>query len=106
MKICQRVIKKRHLVYKSKIGIFISDLIIIMININFLLQNQHQKFIIALDKAENNTFMAFKEGNTMIYQDFTSYLIFLDYLKYIRNTIALLINHNFYFYVLNNWLVS
>lgn len=54
-------------VLKSKLGIFIGDRLTVVINIDSLLRNQHQEYIIALGEARNNTPMVLKEANTMIY---------------------------------------
>lgn len=56
-----------HTVLKSKLGISTGDLLTVMTNINSLLWNQHQEYIIALREAKNNTPMILKGANTMIY---------------------------------------
>lgn len=61
-------------VLKSKLGIFIGDRLTVVINIDFLLRNQHQEYIIALGEARNNTPIVLKGANTMIYRDLTLYI--------------------------------
>lgn len=61
-------------VLKSKLGISTGDLLTVVTNIDSLLQNQHQEFVIALGEAKNNTPIILKGANTMIYQDLTPYI--------------------------------
>lgn len=63
-----------HTVLKSKLGISTGDLLTVVTNIDSLLRNQHQEFVIALGEAENNTPMILKGANTMIYRDLTPYI--------------------------------
>ena len=63
-----------HTVLKSKLGVSTGDLLTVMTNIDSLLQNQHQDYIIALGEARNNTLMVLKRANTIIYRDLTPYI--------------------------------
>ena len=63
-----------HTVLKSKLGISTGDLLTVVINIDSLLRNQHQEYIIALGEAKNNTLMILKGANTTIYRDLTPYV--------------------------------
>ncbi len=63
-----------HTVLKSKLGISTGDLLTVVTNIDSLLRNQHQEFVIALGEAKNNTPMILKGANTMIYRDLTPYI--------------------------------
>ena len=44
-----------HTVLKFKLGISTGDLLTVVTNIDSLLRNQHQEFVIALGEAKNNT---------------------------------------------------
>lgn len=94
-----------HTVLKSKLGISTVNLLIVVTNIDSLLRNQHQEYIIALGKARNNTPMVLKGANTMIYRDLTPYITLLPCLGYISSIAVLLINLNLFFYVLPNLLL-
>lgn len=59
----------RHIILKSKPGISTGDLLTVVTNIDSLLRNQHQEYIIALGEARNNTPMILKGANLTIYQD-------------------------------------
>lgn len=63
-----------HTVVKSKLGISTGDLLTVVTNIDSLLRNQHQEYIIALGEAKNNTPMILKGTNTTIYRDLTPYV--------------------------------
>lgn len=67
-------IESGHTVFKSKLGIWTGDLFTVVTNIDFLLWNQYQEYIIALGKARNNISMILKGANITIYQDLTSYV--------------------------------
>ena len=67
-------VEGRHTVLKSKLGISTGDLLTVVTNIDFLLWNQDQKYIIALEKARNNISMILKGANITIYQDLTPYV--------------------------------
>lgn len=62
-----------HTVLKSKLGVSTGDLLTVVTNIDSLLRNQHQEYIIALGEAKNNTPMVLR-GNTVIYRDLTPYI--------------------------------
>lgn len=50
-----------------KFKIFINNLFLILININFLFYNQYYKYIIIFKKVKNNIFMILKKTNFLIY---------------------------------------
>lgn len=64
----------RHIILKFKLGISTGDLLTVVTNIDFLLWNQHQEYIIALGEARNNTAMILKGANITVYQDLTPYV--------------------------------
>ena len=68
-------VKSRHILLKSKLEILTSKLLTIVTNIDSLLRNQYQEYIMVLRKARNNTLIILKETNITIYQDLTSYII-------------------------------
>lgn len=70
-----------HTVLKSQLGVSTGDLLTVVTNIDSLLRNQHQEYIIALGEAKNNTPMVLKGGNTVIYQDLTPYITPIALLK-------------------------
>lgn len=70
-----------HILLKSKLEISMDDLFTIVTNINSLLWNQHQEYIIALGEVKNNTPMILKSVNNMIYQDLTPYITLFILLK-------------------------
>lgn len=59
--------ESRHTILKSKLGIFTGDILLVVTNIDFVLQNQHQEYIIVLGKVKNNILIILKEVNTSIY---------------------------------------
>ena len=67
-------VKGGHTVLKSKLGISTGDLLTVVTDINSLLRNQHQEFVIALGEAKNNTPIILKGANSMIYRDLTPYI--------------------------------
>ena len=68
-------------VLKSKLGVSTGDLLTIVTNIDSLLRNQYQEYIIALGEATNNTPMVLKGGNTVIYRDLTPYITHFALIK-------------------------
>lgn len=50
-------------------------------NIDSLLRNQYQEYIIVLGGAKNNTLIVFKVGNTVIYRDVIPYITLFALLK-------------------------
>lgn len=66
--------RREHTILKSKLGVFIGELFTVVTNIDFLLWNQHQNYIIALGEAKNNTPIVLNGGNTIIYRDLTPYI--------------------------------
>lgn len=54
-------------VLKSKFGVSIGDLLTVVTNINSLLWNQYQEYIIVLREAKNNTPIVLQKINTLIY---------------------------------------
>lgn len=67
-------VEEEYIILKFKLGVSTGDLLYVMINIDFLLWNQHQKYSIVLGKTKNNTSIVLKRGNTIIYQDLTPYI--------------------------------
>lgn len=59
---------------KSKLGISTGDLHTVVTNIDSLLRNQHQEYIITFGEVKNNTPMILKGANTTIYRDLTPYI--------------------------------
>lgn len=70
-----------HTVLKSKLKVSTGNLLIVVTNIDFLLQNQYQEYNIALREVKNNISMVLKGGNTIIYCDLTPYITLFALLK-------------------------
>lgn len=68
------LVERGHIVLKSILGVWICDFLTIVTNIDFILQNQHPEYIIALGKTINNMLMIFKRGNIVVYQDLIPYI--------------------------------
>lgn len=93
-----------HTVLKSKLVISTGDILSIVTDIDSLLRNQHQEYIIALGEAINNTPMVLKGANVMIYRDLTPYITPFAFLKYMSNIVVSQINLNLFLHILTSLL--
>lgn len=74
-------VKKRYIVLKSKLRVFISNILNFIFNIDFYFEIGIKNLVLYLKKQKNNIFIVFKRGNTIFHQYLTIYITFFILLK-------------------------